>query len=228
MACFVYEATLLFGIALIPGVLGALFVAQTGQQHPLQSETALRLFALVLYGVYFVWLWSARGQTLAMQTWRIRLVTAAGGAPVAGAGAGALRRLLLRLVRAGDDRRRRACTWRRGRASAAVAFGIVALRAAQRSLAPERQFWHDRCAERASSTCASEPARRRSDGVLVELAGADPHDVLDLRDEDLAVADLAGLGGLDDRVDAALGLASLTTTSIFTLGRKSTTYSAPR
>jgi hypothetical protein len=52
--------------------------------------------------------------------------------------------------------------------------------------------------------------------------------VLDLGDEDLAVADLAGLGGLDDGVDAALGFAFLTTTSIFTLGRKSTTYSAPR
>ena len=76
MACFVYEGMLLFGLALIPGALGAIFFTQTGQQHPLQSATALRAFALVLFGVYFVWLWSARGQTLAMQTWRIRLVTA--------------------------------------------------------------------------------------------------------------------------------------------------------
>src|SRR5207237_182212 len=79
MACFVYEAMLLFGIALVPGALGAVFVAQTGQQHPLQSPTALRVFAWILFGLYFVWLWSARGQTLAMQTWRIRLVAATTG-----------------------------------------------------------------------------------------------------------------------------------------------------
>ena len=56
-----------------------MFTAVTGHQHWLQSDTALRVYALVLYGVYFVWLWSTRGQTLAMQTWRIRVVTAAGG-----------------------------------------------------------------------------------------------------------------------------------------------------
>jgi uncharacterized RDD family membrane protein YckC len=78
MACFCYEGILLFGIALIPGVLGAIFVAQTGQRHPLQSETALRIYALVLDAIYFVGLWSTRGQTLAMQTWRIRVVTPAG------------------------------------------------------------------------------------------------------------------------------------------------------
>ncbi len=78
MACFVYEATLLFGLALIPGVLGTVFFAQTGQRHPLQGETALRVYALILYGVYFVWFWSTRGQTLAMQTWKIRVVAVSG------------------------------------------------------------------------------------------------------------------------------------------------------
>jgi len=78
MTCFVYEATLLFGIALVPAVLGTVFFAQTGQRHPLQSEGAVRAFALAIYGIYFVGCWSARGQTLAMQTWRIRLLTAEG------------------------------------------------------------------------------------------------------------------------------------------------------
>ena len=81
MAAFVYEALLLFGLGLVPGALGALFFAQTGQRNPLQSETALQVFALVFYGIYFVWFWSARGQTLAMQTWRIRLQTADGLPP---------------------------------------------------------------------------------------------------------------------------------------------------
>jgi hypothetical protein len=47
-------------------------------------------------------------------------------------------------------------------------------------------------------------------------------------DEDLAVADLAGTRRLDDRVDRVSTASSATTISIFTLGRKSTTYSAPR
>ena len=42
MASFVYEGLLLFGIGLIPGAIGALFVALTGHQHPLQSDSALR------------------------------------------------------------------------------------------------------------------------------------------------------------------------------------------
>jgi uncharacterized RDD family membrane protein YckC len=79
MACFTYEATLLFGLGLIPGAVGALFVSRSGS--PWQSETALRVFALLVYGLYFVWLWSKRGQTLAMQTWRIRVVTLAGVPP---------------------------------------------------------------------------------------------------------------------------------------------------
>ena len=142
MACFVYEATLLFGLALIPGVLGAVFLAQTGQRHPLQGDTALRVYALVLYGVYFVWLWSRRGQTLAMQTWRIRLVTGA-GARVSQA------RALARYV---------ACCcawfgpatlissalhWPPGRSLGAVAAGIAGW-ALLALLEPERQFWHDR------------------------------------------------------------------------------------
>src|SRR5438874_5660690 len=38
-------------------------------------------------------------------------------------------------------------------------------------------------------------------GRVVGLAGADADHALDVRDEDLAVAHLAGLAGLDDRLD---------------------------
>jgi uncharacterized RDD family membrane protein YckC len=142
MACFVYEATLLFGLALIPGALGAIFVAQTGRHHPLQSETALRLLALVLYGVYFVWLWSARGQTLAMQTWRIRVVTAAGAPLTQG-------RALVRYVAcclAWFGPATLVAAWLRlppWPSLGAFAAGIAAYALA--ALAePDRQFWHDR------------------------------------------------------------------------------------
>jgi uncharacterized RDD family membrane protein YckC len=142
MACFVYEAMLLFGLALVPGVLGAIFFAQTGQQHPLQSDTALRAYALVLYGVYFVWLWSRRGQTLAMQTWRIRVVTAA-GAPLS-QGRALARYLACCAAWFGPPTLvASALQWPAAASLAAVAVWIVAY-ALLALLAPERQFWHDR------------------------------------------------------------------------------------
>jgi uncharacterized RDD family membrane protein YckC len=141
MACFIYEATLLFGLALIPGALGALFVAQTGQRHPLQSETALRLFALVLYGLYFVWLWSTRGQTLAMQTWRIRVVRA-DGTPLSQARA--LGRYLACCI-AWFAPATLLASWLAlppWPSLAAIAAGIVVY-ALSALAAPGRQFWHD-------------------------------------------------------------------------------------
>ena len=80
MASFTYEALLLFGLGLIPGAVGAMWVARNGQAS-WQSDTALRVFALLFYGAYFVWCWSRRGQTLAMQTWRIRIVGPDGTPP---------------------------------------------------------------------------------------------------------------------------------------------------
>ena len=141
MTCFVYESTLLFGVALIPAVVGTLFFAQTGQRHPLQNEGVLRAFALVVYSVYFVGFWSARGQTLAMQTWRVRVVDAAGRGL-------SQWRALARYI---------ACcvawfapatliAWWLGltpwQALGAAALGIVGY-ALLALLAPGRQFWHD-------------------------------------------------------------------------------------
>jgi uncharacterized membrane protein YfcA len=56
MACFVYEAMILFGIGLVPGAIGAVFTAQTGHRDILQSDTALRVIAFAIYAIYFVWL----------------------------------------------------------------------------------------------------------------------------------------------------------------------------
>jgi uncharacterized RDD family membrane protein YckC len=140
MASLVYEGLLLFGIGLIPGAIGALFVALTGQRHPLQSELALQVITVLIYAVYFSWFWSARGQTLPMKTWHIRVVTAQ-GRPLSQA------RALARFVAS--------CAWvapavlvahlngwspRETLAAAAVgvvAYALLAL------LHPQRQFWHD-------------------------------------------------------------------------------------
>ena len=141
MACFVYEATLLFGLSLIPGALGAFFIAQTGQHHPLQSPEALRVYALVLYGIYFVGFWSRRGQTLAMQTWRIRLVDGAGGRVTQG-------RALLRYVAcciawfAPASLAAHFGQWAPWPSLGAVPLGIAGW-ALLSFAAPGRQFWHD-------------------------------------------------------------------------------------
>ena len=155
MASFVYEGLLLFGIGLIPGALGALFLALTGQHHPLQSDSALRAYTLLLYAVYFTWFWSRRGQTLPMQTWRIRVVTADGAAL-------SQPRALARFVAscvwfapatvlAGLNQ------WTRWQGLAAVGVGIVGY-ALLALLQPERQFWHDvLCGTRLVSTAGPGP-----------------------------------------------------------------------
>ena len=140
MASFVYEGLLLFGIGLIPGAIGALFVALTGHQHPLQSDTALRAITLLIYAAYFTWFWSARGQTLAMQTWHIRVVTAQ-GQPLS------QWRALARFVASCAWFAPAAALaavnhWARWQGLAAVAIGVIAY-ALLALLHAQRQFWHD-------------------------------------------------------------------------------------
>jgi len=137
-----YESLLLFGIGLIPAVVGTVFFALTGQRHPWQSETTVRIFALVVYGVYFVWFWSSRGQTLAMQTWRIGLTTSDGARVSQGR---ALARYMVACVGwlalpVGVAHFAGLSPWP---TLAGVAAWILAY--ALLSLAePDRQFWHDR------------------------------------------------------------------------------------
>jgi len=140
MASFVYEGLLLFGIGLIPGALGALFVALTGQQHPLQGGTALQVITFVIYGTYFTWFWSVRGQTLPMQTWHIRVVTADGQRP---SQAQALLRFLASCLWVAPAALLAALNhWTKWEALGAVGLGIVVY-AMLALLHPQRQFWHD-------------------------------------------------------------------------------------
>jgi uncharacterized RDD family membrane protein YckC len=140
MACFVYEGMLLFGIGLIPGAIGAVFVALTGQQHPLQSGMSLQVITLVIYAVYFTWFWSLRGQTLPMQTWHIRVVTRQ-GRPLTQARA-LLRFLAACLWVAPAAALAALNDWSRWQALGAVGAWVV-IYALLSLLHPRRQFWHD-------------------------------------------------------------------------------------
>ena len=78
LAAFVYEGVLLFGV-----VMGAGFVygIATDQRHALAGAPGLRLALFVVLGLYFVHFWTRSGQTLAMQTWHVRLVGPDGRPP---------------------------------------------------------------------------------------------------------------------------------------------------
>ena len=70
-----YEGVLLFGIVMVSGFV---YATLTQQRHALQGTTGLQTVIFAVLGVYFAGFWSRSGQTLAMQTWRIRIVTAKG------------------------------------------------------------------------------------------------------------------------------------------------------
>lgn len=70
-----YEALLLFGVLFIAGWLFSILLQQ---RHALYLRHAQQIWLLLVVGVYFIWFWIHGGQTLAMKTWRIRLLTADG------------------------------------------------------------------------------------------------------------------------------------------------------
>jgi uncharacterized RDD family membrane protein YckC len=138
LAAFVYEGVLLFGVLMIAALAYALV---TQQRHALIGMHGLQAFLFVVLGLYFSWFWSHGGQTVAMKTWHIRLLTK-DGRPVPAA------RAMLRYV----------WSWlwflpalvwsyatgvRNGAmVTLALTVGVLAYAASSR-LHPQRQYWHD-------------------------------------------------------------------------------------
>jgi uncharacterized RDD family membrane protein YckC len=67
-----YESLLLFGVAFLATWIFQ-FAAGTFQIDGWRRHL-LQLFVLALFAAYFLWCWLRGGQTLAMKTWRIRVV----------------------------------------------------------------------------------------------------------------------------------------------------------
>lgn len=67
----VYESMLLFGVLFISAWI---FSTLLQQRNALYLRHVLEGWLFVILGLYFVWFWKHGGQTLAMKTWRIRLV----------------------------------------------------------------------------------------------------------------------------------------------------------
>lgn len=72
LASLLYESLLLFAVAFI-GTWLFQFAAGTAVIAGWRMHL-LQLFLLALFAAYFLWCWLRGGQTLAMKTWRIRLV----------------------------------------------------------------------------------------------------------------------------------------------------------
>lgn len=138
LACFVYEGVLLFGVVMIGGYL---YSALTQQRHALQGQTGLQAFLFLLLGIYFVGFWTKGGQTVAMKTWRIRVVDRHGQPLAQGR---ALARYLLSWIWFLPALATVHVYGLRGALEtlAAVATGVVAYAALAR-LRADRQFWHD-------------------------------------------------------------------------------------
>jgi uncharacterized RDD family membrane protein YckC len=75
LACLVYEGVLLFGILMVAGLVYGML---TQQRHALVGMHGLQFFLFLVLGSYFTWFWSHGGQTVAMKTWHIRLLTKQG------------------------------------------------------------------------------------------------------------------------------------------------------
>jgi len=81
MACWLYEGTLLFGVVFGTGLFffGLLFViahllpALIPMRDAFNNRYSLQAYVFLVLALYFTWFW-AKGQTLAMKTWHIRVV----------------------------------------------------------------------------------------------------------------------------------------------------------
>lgn len=139
-----YEALLLFGVVFIAGWL---FDTMTDSRHALKLRHARQAWLFVIIGAYFTFFWCRGGQTLAMQTWRIRLVVisdtvAAGRVPFRSAGLRYLFAWLWFMPALVVDS---VFDLKRWPSIGVIVFGMLLWLAAVR-MNPDRQFLHDRLA----------------------------------------------------------------------------------
>ncbi|TAK71904.1 MAG: RDD family protein [Betaproteobacteria bacterium] len=71
----VYESLLLVGVAFFAALL---FLGASGASPSEWTRHAFQVYLFFVIGLYFVASWRRGGQTLAMKTWKLRLVSADG------------------------------------------------------------------------------------------------------------------------------------------------------
>jgi uncharacterized RDD family membrane protein YckC len=74
--CTLYDTLLVGGLMICVGLVYGLI---TDQRQPMQGRLSLQILMVLVVTTYFVGFWSSRrGQTLAMKTWQLKIVTSHG------------------------------------------------------------------------------------------------------------------------------------------------------
>lgn len=136
MACWLYEGLLMVGVVFLAGYL---FGTLSQTRNAMDNRHLLQAFLFVIFGIYFVWFW-AKGQTLAMKTWNMRVVDRA-GQPITQTRA--LLRYALCWLWFLPALAAEAPFKLSGAESVVIVLGWVAIWAILSYLQPQRQFWHD-------------------------------------------------------------------------------------
>jgi uncharacterized RDD family membrane protein YckC len=137
MASWLYEALLLFAMALVASLVFSVLVDMRSGMDP--RRWLLQGFLAIVFAVYFCYLWT-RGQTLPMKTWRIRIVDRHGRRLTQG-------RALLRYLFCSVWFAAPLAAYNSNRFTLAqlgvIAAGWLAFWALLSRFHPQRQFWHD-------------------------------------------------------------------------------------
>ncbi|MCC8995810.1 MAG: RDD family protein [Nitrosomonas sp.] len=75
LLCLLYDFLLLFAVIFMASLV---FVPLFSSIDPLYFKPFYQFYLLTIMGVYFIWFWTHGGQTLAMQTWKLRIVDSKG------------------------------------------------------------------------------------------------------------------------------------------------------
>jgi uncharacterized RDD family membrane protein YckC len=126
----------MFGVVFIAGYL---FGTLSQTRNALDNRHALQAFLFVVFGIYFTWFW-AKGQTLAMKTWHIRVVDTAGLPVTQGR---ALARYVLSWLWFLPPLLAVAPFSLPAGEITVIVLGWVAVWALSSRLHPQQQFWHD-------------------------------------------------------------------------------------
>ncbi|HVE53322.1 MAG TPA: RDD family protein [Ramlibacter sp.] len=137
MACWLYEALLLFAMGLIATLVFSVAIDMRSGMDP--RRWLLQGFLAVVFGIYFSFFWS-KGQTLPMKTWRIAVVDRHGQRLTQGR---ALLRYLFCAIWVLPPLVAVASRQFTVTQLSVIFFGWVAVWAVLSRFHPQGQYWHD-------------------------------------------------------------------------------------
>jgi uncharacterized RDD family membrane protein YckC len=71
LAVMVYEFFLLFAVEMLAVLV---YILLTGNRQDAVFQHGLKLYLFLITGLYFTWCWRDSGHTLAMKTWRVKVI----------------------------------------------------------------------------------------------------------------------------------------------------------